>query len=1261
MKRKLLFFVLALACLYVNAQQPPNSLGFPSANNSFLGLIGNASTSTGIGVDQYTGTAQVNIPICNLGSREIDIPISLSYVAGRGVKLQTYSSNVGLGWQLNAGGNISRVVRGYPDERPNGFLGTGLWGQHIANWKNNGAPLSSQVSGISGISYSNPTADGEPDIFYIKTPFFSFQFVFDEFGQPVFSNNTGLKIITTNFYNSFAWSSPSFKVIDDQGNQYFFGTAPESVERTTATLFETSYTFPSTWYLDKIVTFNSKDVIQFIYSTQSTNEGLTHYQSTKTYLFNGCTNTNSTPTTNTIVQPKLVSAIWSANGVVYFNYAFDRRDIINSSRLTSIVLKSWHNSALTTLQTYGFVHSYFGDPSSNATDLRLKLDKITVAGNTPVTATPVDMKVFTYDMGANLPSRTSQSFDYWGYYTAFTPFNGSTDPMTYPQIRVPNENNAKANVLIAVKDMSGSSWQLDYELNSYFKTSTGTNVPVGGLRVKTLSQTLPTGENIQTTYSYSDASGNSYGQILTASYANLVNNWAAGVTQILSETPSNIYDINGTFVGYSSVKATVSNGGYVISNFQNFSDFQDVINYVGGNDPNTVLNISSSTSRAFKRGLLKTQIVYTASGNKILEETYNYTSLTSPAVKKSWGYHWYIASYNVCSQSGFSGYSGTYSTEVENFRVTQAIRKEYDQSNQASFVQSTLNYTYAANQRLMKTISTTNSKGNAETKTVYYPEDSGIPMLTATDQTAINNLLNYNKTNTIIHETTSKNGAVTQLHSSYEAFPTVEGNNVYLSSIAAYKGTTLTRQKFFKYDMATSNMISSYETNGKPSSYLYGYNSSYPIARADNASASSTTSFTSSTTYGGEFYIPGSITFTTNVAGTIDILLDFESSPSPGNVTSVEYYLTGPSTSSGILCYSYSGTACSGYGPSVQLPNMPAGTYTLNVYSPTEFLDGTPMIFLTIPTLAAQYNYTREFFFQDFEQGQATAYGNAHMGNGYFSGNYTVNFTLPNARSYVIQWWKFVNGVWQFNEQAYTGPTTLTGPVDDIRVFPSDAQMTSFAFIPLVGITGETDAAGRSLTYEYDGFSRLNVARDDDKNIIKKLCYSYTGQVVGCALFANTAQSGTYTKNNCSSGTGSSVTYTVPAGKYFSETSQTEANQQATNDVIANGQAYANQNGSCSGLINVVVTNSRPTVFAIQFTNTSNSSLTYSFSGGINAANSVVGQVPPGTYNVTIFPLFNTNVAYNYTVNGVFQSGTGTKIWSSMPVNCPTCAVIQIW
>jgi hypothetical protein len=64
--------------------------------------------------------------------------------------------------------------------------------------------------------------------------------------------------------------------------------------------------------------------------------------------------------------------------------------------------------------------------------------------------------------------------------------------------------------------------------------------------------------------------------------------------------------------------------------------------------------------------------------------------------------------------------------------------------------------------------------------------------------------------------------------------------------------------------------------------------------------------------------------------------------------------------------------------------------------------------------------------------------------------------------------------------------------------------------------------------------------------------------------YTNTIKTGTFKRNNCGAGqTGSSVLYTVPAGKYTSTISQADADAQAQADVNANGQNNANNQGTC--------------------------------------------------------------------------------------------------
>ncbi|MGI4734870.1 MAG: SpvB/TcaC N-terminal domain-containing protein [Janthinobacterium lividum] len=55
------------------------------------------------------------------------------------------------------------------------------------------------------------------------------------------------------------------------------------------------------------------------------------------------------------------------------------------------------------------------------------------------------------------------------------------------------------------------------------------------------------------------------------------------------------------------------------------------------------------------------------------------------------------------------------------------------------------------------------------------------------------------------------------------------------------------------------------------------------------------------------------------------------------------------------------------------------------------------------------------------------------------------------------------------------------------------AQITSFTYAPLVGITSKTDPTGRTITYEYDGLQRLVRTRDEQNRILSQQQYHYTG------------------------------------------------------------------------------------------------------------------------------------------------------------------------
>lgn len=133
---------------------------------------------------------------------------------------------------------------------------------------------------------------------------------------------------------------------------------------------------------------------------------------------------------------------------------------------------------------------------------------------------------------------------------------------------------------------------------------------------------------------------------------------------------------------------------------------------------------------------------------------------------------------------------------------------------------------------------------------------------------------------------------------------------------------------------------------------------------------------------------------------------------------------------------------------------------------------------------------------------------------------------------------------------------------------PNSALVTTYTYSPLIGITSLTNPDNRTNYYEYDMLGRLNLVRDQDQNIIKK--YDYQTQISALTpsspvTYWNTAQSVTYTRNNCGTGyTGGSYTTNVAANTYSSNISIHDANQTAFKYIVSVGQLNANTYGTCT-------------------------------------------------------------------------------------------------
>lgn len=162
----------------------------------------------------------------------------------------------------------------------------------------------------------------------------------------------------------------------------------------------------------------------------------------------------------------------------------------------------------------------------------------------------------------------------------------------------------------------------------------------------------------------------------------------------------------------------------------------------------------------------------------------------------------------------------------------------------------------------------------------------------------------------------------------------------------------------------------------------------------------------------------------------------------------------------------------------------------------------------------------------------------------------------------------FSRNGWTLYTKTVSSTSTVTisgtGKIDELRLYPQGAQMRTMTYRPHFGISSECDLNNKVIYYDYDGFGRLMLVRDENKRIIKKNCYTYKDQTEDCGLYGNVAKSGNFSRSNCGYGyTTSAVTYTVAANTYYS-TSQAGADGVAQADVDINGQDNANTNGPCT-------------------------------------------------------------------------------------------------
>lgn len=364
-----------------------------------------------------TGLIDISVPLFEIRQGDLEIPIQLSYHSS-GIKIDELASWVGLGWTLQAGGAITRAVKGIPDDKRG------------ATSISNADDLDPEIRlNDHTILYETATGlgrDNSSDYYFVSFPGGSAKFLLDPDNndQPVVYSQVPFKI--NRIDNS------TFEITDQNGVLYRFGTAFDGTSYIEETTRQSSSSegdryfknVKSTWYLTEIVSADKADTVYLKYTfsgvitkgpdiqggsclIQGTNAFATYIPGSSVTYF---------------LDEYVLDRIDYMNGSVRFLPAYDRLDLSSSARLDKIIFYG----GSTPIKSATFHSSYYTRTGSTRADqmYSLKLNKLTFSGFDGTEYTSEMHYDFIYN-NIDLPYRGSFAKDYWGYYNGASVSQGA--------------------------------------------------------------------------------------------------------------------------------------------------------------------------------------------------------------------------------------------------------------------------------------------------------------------------------------------------------------------------------------------------------------------------------------------------------------------------------------------------------------------------------------------------------------------------------------------------------------------------------------------------------------------------------------------------------------------------------------------------------------------------------------------------------------------------------------------------------------------
>ncbi|WP_212003400.1 hypothetical protein [Chitinophaga sp. HK235] len=565
----------------------------PAPEAAELGKYGNAPVSL------YTGAPDITIPVYTLQGNNLSIALSLHFDAG-GFRPQDAPTWVGQNWSLFAGGVITRVVRGNPDDDRYTRLNLPSAGNFFS--------LQDTLQQIK-----RGELEMEPDHYYYNFDNYTGKFIVTPSGRVITKMRNMMDI---------RFDSSEITVTDDKGNRYRFadrestrmelGNDPYPDSATVRT-----YHYISSWYLTSIFAANGHEKLYFDYDStgeypidlQNTNNAavtrsyttIRHYDSTGMTIVNAVdSNLNAYTgpfTYSTRKFLKKISLVRDDSLIAFISLkATADIDSIGGRKLDTIAVYNAIGGTPRLVKQYKLGYGYYTNPENSFTKKRLRLDSLQELAIRQDVASPPP-HLFFYNMNAAMPERFSQSIDHWGFYnrannlslvpnvTIISPLNPSDSIVGGNANREPDLAGSSYAMINKIIYPTGGYTALEYELHTTLNKNDSVRT-LGGVRIKSIAD-----------YAFPDIPG-MFGQVKTYSY--------------LSD--SNLNKISG--------KSDESFPAYLVTSSYNNRD-QDTLS---GDYFQSQTNYTATANGSFGLGAFQGKHVgYSVVTETLVKESYPYT------------------------------------------------------------------------------------------------------------------------------------------------------------------------------------------------------------------------------------------------------------------------------------------------------------------------------------------------------------------------------------------------------------------------------------------------------------------------------------------------------------------------------------------------------------------------------------------------------------------------------------------------------------